>query len=82
MYCDGNLRKRGFPYECHHDKSKTVVVKTHNIQHFKMFTKIVLLLRNPYDALLSYANFLKGGHTGHPSEDYLTKGKTMQNCLF
>ena len=40
-----------------------------------MFAKIVLLLRNPYDALLSYANFVDGGHTGHPSTDSLIKGK-------
>jgi hypothetical protein len=26
--------------------------------------KGILLLRNPYDALLSYRNFLYGGHTG------------------
>jgi hypothetical protein len=78
VYCDGSLKVRGFPHECQHDKTKTVVVKTHEAKHFKMFTKIVLLLRNPYDALLSYANFLKAGHTGHPSEKVLIKGNIHQ----
>ncbi|XP_060555746.1 WSCD family member CG9164-like [Ruditapes philippinarum] len=71
VYCDQNLRVNGFPYECQHDKTKTVVVKTHYTRQFEMFSKIILLLRNPYDALLSFSNFIKAGHTGHSSEKVL-----------
>ncbi|XP_060603790.1 WSCD family member GA21586-like [Ruditapes philippinarum] len=73
VYCDGSLKVRGFPHECQHDMTKTVVVKTHETRHFNMFTKIVLLLRNPYDALLSFANFKTAGHTGHIPEKVLIK---------
>ncbi|XP_045165965.2 uncharacterized protein LOC123529629 [Mercenaria mercenaria] len=76
VYCDEGLRTRGFPYECHRDRAKTLVVKTHEGRHFNLFKKIVLLVRNPYDALLSYANFAKAGHTGHPSKQVLIQAST------
>jgi hypothetical protein len=85
MFCDWKLRKSGFPYECEQDKTKTVVAKTHFSRHLKLFTKVVLLIRNPYDALLSYANFLKAGHTGHPSNNILITGKfhsyDLKKCI-
>lgn len=46
---------------------ETVVQKTHDlgVQHIRSFDgRVVLLLRNPYDAILSFHNFLYGGHTG------------------
>ncbi|KAL4237965.1 hypothetical protein ACF0H5_002675 [Mactra antiquata] len=75
-YCDGGLRNNGFPHECQADKSKTLVVKTHETKHYKQykFKKVVLLIRNPYDSLLAYANFAKGGHTGRPSKPILIQG--------
>ncbi|XP_045187965.2 uncharacterized protein LOC123545721 [Mercenaria mercenaria] len=76
VYCDGGLRARGFPYECDRDRARTVVVKTHEARHFNLFKKIVLLVRNPYDALLSYAKFAKAGHTGHPSKQVLIQAST------
>lgn len=68
---------RGFPFECERQKGKTVVVKTHEARNFHMFKKIVLLVRNPYEALLSYFNFAKAGHTGHPSKAVLIQGTLM-----
>ncbi|KAL4237959.1 hypothetical protein ACF0H5_002669 [Mactra antiquata] len=75
-YCDEDLHNSGFPFECHTDKSKTLVVKAHGIECYETyrFQKVVLLIRNPYDALLSYANFAEGGHTGRPSKPILIKG--------
>ncbi|XP_045170247.2 WSCD family member AGAP003962-like [Mercenaria mercenaria] len=83
MYCDEELRARGFPYECHHNRARTVVVKTHEARHFNLFKNIVLLLRNPYDALLSCVNFAKVGHTGHSSKQVLIQAltKTFEHYL-
>ncbi|KAL4237394.1 hypothetical protein ACF0H5_002112 [Mactra antiquata] len=68
-YCDDMLRSNGFPFECHHELFKTIVVKTHEFKHAQEynFEKIILLIRNPYDAILSYANYLKRRHTGTAS---------------
>ncbi|WAR18234.1 WSCD2-like protein, partial [Mya arenaria] len=50
---------------------KTIVVKAHELKYVFKFEKIVLLVRNPYDALLSYAMFSKGGHTRIPNNKTL-----------
>ncbi|KAH3768740.1 WSC domain-containing protein 1-like [Dreissena polymorpha] len=72
VYCDLYLYKHGFPYECRVEKAKYAsLVKTHEIGRVKKYTRAVLLLRNPYDALLSYFNFVKAGHKGHPTEKAL-----------
>lgn len=73
VYCDKILKTHGFPYECHKEKNKTVVVKTHLSKHLPMFKKIVLLIRNPYDAVFALANFNLSGHTGHASKKDLNK---------
>ncbi|XP_053386775.1 WSCD family member CG9164-like [Mercenaria mercenaria] len=71
VYCDLQLKKGGFPYECYKKRNRTVVIKTHEPKHVTMFTKIVFLIRNPYDAILSYTKFKTGGHTKHSSEEAL-----------
>lgn len=41
----------------------------------------ILLLRNPYEALLSYRNFLYGGHTGFaPHSQFKGPGNTCREC--
>ncbi|XP_045165723.2 WSC domain-containing protein 1-like [Mercenaria mercenaria] len=77
VYCDGSLKKRGFPYECYHKlRNKTVVIKAHVPEHLPLFTKIIFLIRNPYDAFLSFANYKEAGHTEHPTEGKLKKSLT------
>lgn len=72
MYCDRALRRQGFPFECTPEKNKGIIlVKTHEEKHFKVFEKIVLLLRNPYEAFLAYFSFLKRGHTGQATIEVL-----------
>lgn len=71
VYCDKILRTHGFPYECHKERNKTVVVKTHLSRHLSMFKKIILLIRNPYDAMFALANFNSSGHTSHASKNDL-----------
>lgn len=55
---------------------ETVVQKTHDygLDHIRSFSngRAIFLTRNPYDAVLSFHNFLYGGHTGYaPSADYV-----------
>lgn len=75
-YCDDMLRVNGFPYECNTEFSKNIVVKTHEANHAQQynFKKIVLLIRNPYDAIVSYANFIIRRHTGRASTAALKQG--------
>jgi len=41
----------------------------------------ILLLRNPYEALLSYRNFLYGGHTGFaPHSRFKGPGNADRDC--
>ena len=60
-----------------------MVQKTHDlgVQHIRSFDgRVVLLLRNPYDAILSFHNFLYGGHTGFaPLKNFERSGKTTEN---
>ncbi|XP_033102142.1 WSC domain-containing protein 2-like [Anneissia japonica] len=67
-YNDGELSKKGFlgerePYK----KGNTVVVKTHRFdeEHIREFDGGIVIIRNPYDAMLSEHNRKFGGHTGH-----------------
>nr|XP_054760337.1 WSC domain-containing protein 2-like [Lytechinus pictus] len=51
----------------------TLTVKTHELGwqiSSKIFKKAVLIVRNPYDCLLAYANFRAKGHTGFASRQY------------
>ena len=56
----------------------TIVQKTHDAgpQHIATFDSgAILVLRNPYDAVLSFHNFIYGGHTGFaPSNNYQRPG--------
>jgi hypothetical protein len=75
VYCDKKLKKTGFPFECSHELfNRTIVIKSHRPKDISRFTKIILLIRNPYDALLSYSKFRLSGHVKHPSIDKLKTG--------
>lgn len=77
MYCDELLQSRGFPFECYDDKQKTIVVKSHDPGHLPYFDKIILIIRNPFDAFLSYANLASVGHTGYAPLHILKEGRTQ-----
>ncbi|XP_052766850.1 WSCD family member GA21586-like [Mya arenaria] len=73
VYCDSGLRSKGFPFECNRELGKTIVVKAHDTKDLVRFQKIILLVRNPYDALLSYATYSKGGHTKIPNTNTIVQ---------
>jgi len=75
VYCDGALRSKGFPFECYRKYNQVIAVKTHKAEDERLFKKVVLLIRNPYDALLTYAMFKRGGHTGVPSDVVTLAGR-------
>lgn len=68
------------------DSGVTCVQKTHDSgkEHIVTFSggKGILLCRNPYEAILSFHNFLYGGHTGFaPSKNFDRKGSKFFNHL-
>ncbi|XP_041471283.1 WSC domain-containing protein 1-like [Lytechinus variegatus] len=74
VYYDKGLYNGGFKGEPEKpEKGTTLIVKTHEMRRrksYKMFEKAVLIVRNPYDCLLAYANFNAKGHTGFASRKY------------
>ncbi|XP_070572868.1 sialate:O-sulfotransferase 2-like [Ptychodera flava] len=77
FYTDGELFKKGFKGEREHWKKRnTVVVKTHDFsqEHIKDYDAVVLIIRNPYKAMIAEHNRKFGGHTGYATEDKYTKG--------
>jgi len=63
VYQDQTLRINGFPGEGVRDGS-VVVVKTHETQRGN-FDRAILLVRDPYKAILAEFNRQSGGHVGH-----------------
>lgn len=62
------------------DSGVTCVQKTHDASrhHIKSFSggRGIFLNRNPYQAIMSFHNFLYGGHTGHaPPSNFRRPGK-------
>jgi len=62
------------------DAGVTVVQKTHDsgADHVRSFSggRSIFLNRNPYEAILSFHNFLYGGHVGHaPPANFRRSGK-------
>ncbi|XP_071536183.1 LOW QUALITY PROTEIN: uncharacterized protein [Panulirus ornatus] len=77
-YRDQQLFMNGYLGELDSWTSRTTFTqKTHecNPAHIKAFNGTgILLIRNPYRAILSYHNFLFGGHTGYaPVSNYRRK---------
>ncbi|XP_057378355.1 sialate:O-sulfotransferase 1-like [Daphnia carinata] len=76
IYKDANLYLHGFWGElADWDAGVTCVQKTHDsgANHIKSFSggRSIFLNRNPYEAILSFHNFLYGGHIGHaPSSNF------------
>ncbi|XP_077995802.1 sialate:O-sulfotransferase 2-like [Glandiceps talaboti] len=77
FYTDGELFKKGFKGEREHWKKRnTVVVKTHDFSEelIKEYEAAIVVIRNPYKAMIAEHNRKFGGHTGYATEDRYTKG--------
>ena len=70
--CDKRLRESTFPFECLGYSNRTIAVKSHSVgkKRFQLLDRALLLIRNPYENLLSYFNFAHGGgHVGYAKAD-------------
>ena len=63
VYHDQTLLVNGFPGEGVADSS-VLVVKTHETSR-RNFNKAILLVRDPFEAILAEFNRRSGGHVGH-----------------
>nr|XP_045605517.1 uncharacterized protein LOC123762803 [Procambarus clarkii] len=86
IYQDQQLYMKGFFGELEPwNAGTTFTQKTHDGSpaHIQAFNGTgVLLLRNPYRAIISYHNFLFGGHTGYaPISNYRRKGEVVVQVL-
>ncbi|XP_007900007.2 WSC domain-containing protein 2 isoform X1 [Callorhinchus milii] len=76
-YFDGSLYNKGFKGERDHWKSgRSICIKTHESgrREIEAFDGAILLVRNPYKALMAEFNRKYGGHIGFASEAHW-KGK-------
>ncbi|KAM4796983.1 sialate:O-sulfotransferase 1 isoform 1-T1 [Rhinophrynus dorsalis] len=70
-YFDGTLYNKGFKGEKDHWRSgRTVCVKTHESgkREIEMYDSSILLIRNPYKALMAEFNRKCAGHLGYATE--------------
>ncbi|NWT42521.1 WSCD2 protein, partial [Chroicocephalus maculipennis] len=76
-YFDGSLYNKGFKGERDHWRSgRTICIKTHESgqKEIKSFDSAILLIRNPYKALMAEFNRKYGGHIGFAAHAHW-KGK-------
>ncbi|XP_008115546.2 sialate:O-sulfotransferase 2 isoform X1 [Anolis carolinensis] len=76
-YFDGSLYNKGFKGERDHWRSgRTICIKTHESgqKEIEAFDAAILLIRNPYKALMAEFNRKYGGHIGFASHAHW-KGK-------
>ncbi|XP_062874270.1 sialate:O-sulfotransferase 2 [Trichomycterus rosablanca] len=76
-YFDGSLYNKGFKGERDHWRSgRTVCIKTHESgrKEIEAFDSTILMIRNPYKALMAEFNRKYGGHIGFASQAHW-KGK-------
>ncbi|XP_078082066.1 WSC domain containing 1a [Mustelus asterias] len=70
-YFDGTLYNKGFKGEKDYWKSgRTICIKTHESgkREIETFDAAILLIRNPYKALMAEFNRKRAGHLGYASE--------------
>ena len=81
-YCDPSLRNHGFPFECQRRSNRTIVVKSHRHGQNAFiirFESVILLIRNPFNAILSYFHYSNREHIGHADDSkFFTKGRHIQ----
>ncbi|KAL7836325.1 hypothetical protein AOLI_G00276090 [Acnodon oligacanthus] len=76
-YFDGSLYNKGFKGERDHWRSgRTICIKTHESgrKEIESFDSSILIIRNPYKALMAEFNRKYGGHIGFASQAHW-KGK-------
>ncbi|NXG44316.1 WSCD2 protein, partial [Psilopogon haemacephalus] len=74
-YFDGSLYNKGFKGERDHWRSgRTICIKTHESgqKEIESFDAAILLIRNPYKALMAEFNRKYGGHIGFASHAHWT----------
>ncbi|MBV95537.1 WSC domain-containing protein 2, partial [Eschrichtius robustus] len=79
-YFDGSLYNKGFKGERDHWRSgRTICIKTHESgqKEIEAFDAAILLIRNPYKALMAEFNRKYGGHIGFAAHAHW-KGKGIQ----
>jgi hypothetical protein len=74
FFCEGFYGEVAGPYD-----GTTIATKTHqhDLADVSAFANgsAILLIRNPFKAILSFHNFLFGGHTGYaPAANFFRKG--------
>ncbi|XP_044142831.1 WSC domain-containing protein 1-like isoform X2 [Bufo gargarizans] len=72
-YFDGTLYNKGFKGEKDHWRSgRTICVKTHESgkREIEMYDSSILLIRNPYKALMAEFNRKCAGHLGYATETH------------
>ncbi|KAF2363004.1 Sulfotransferase domain [Trinorchestia longiramus] len=74
VYKDFALMKNGFPAESISNGS-VIIVKTHEYgeQMRAPFSRAILIIRDPYQAILAEFNRQSGGHIGHAQPDKYSK---------
>ncbi|KAL5017001.1 hypothetical protein ScPMuIL_006590 [Solemya velum] len=82
VYDDVGLRRSGFPAEGFVNSS-VLLIKTHEWgeNERQKFEKAVLLIRNPFDALLAEFNRRVGGHRGHATEEHFRDGTVWERYV-
>ncbi|XP_074125931.1 sialate:O-sulfotransferase 2 [Sminthopsis crassicaudata] len=84
-YFDGSLYNKGFRGERDHWRSgRTICIKTHESgqKEIEAFDAAILLIRNPYKALMAEFNRKYGGHIGFASQAHWKgKGSSLDECL-
>lgn len=82
VYKDQGLRKHGFPAEGIQNSS-VIAIKTHELGDEKreVFDKAILLVRNPFDAMLAEFNRQFGGHIGHATTERFHKDNVWNSFV-
>ncbi|CAJ1068279.1 WSC domain-containing protein 2 [Xyrichtys novacula] len=82
-YFDGSLYNKGFKGERDHWRSgRTICIKTHESgrKEIEAFDSSILMIRNPYKALMAEFNRKYGGHIGFASQAHW-RGKAQKERL-
>ncbi|XP_013402580.1 WSC domain-containing protein 2 [Lingula anatina] len=81
-YLDMGLSSAGMIGEGYNG-SNAIMIKTHEFgaDKRKGFDKAVLIIRNPYDAMMSEFHRRQGGHLGHAKSKHFTDGTTWPEYI-
>ena len=81
VYCDKKLRKGGFEFECEKQLDRVLAVKTHSAS-LEKFERVIMIIRNPYEAMLAFFHFMYSGyHTGQTKDKNFFNGGKKNSKL-